>query len=207
MSDEYDVKIIHDGKPLVKGKISEWVYEDFIDEANYCGGENLKNTLLWEATYERGFVCKYEGYWLAFAYWLGDPYYLGAFEYDEVFKPEESPYHEYYHEVMSSIDNRPVPEAIELLAKVYLDPRAKNRTTKAQKKMAEDKEAKKWLADYWEYVCWNEHGNQASLEEVQWYGMVDTILDPEYVHEYLEDRPDLLESLDKLHAKYKRYAE
>lgn len=53
-------------------------------------------------------------------------------------------------------------------------------------RVANDEEALRWLDDYWQYVRWNEHGNQASIEEVGGFvGFAHTFDNAEYYLDYL----------------------
>lgn len=66
-------------------------------------------------------------------------------------------------------------------------------------RVADDREALEWLDDYWEYVKWNEHGNESSIDEVGGFkGFAYTVTDSDYVEatlDYLiyEDDPELID--------------
>ncbi len=62
------------------------------------------------------------------------------------------------------------------------------------RKIAEDDGAVGWLADYWNFVMWNEHGNEPSLSEIGFSGLADVFRDPEYAYGYIigEDPDDVL---------------
>lgn len=79
--------------------------------------------------------------------------------------------------------------------------------------IANDKEALAWLDDYWEYVCWNERGNEPSMDEVGGFkGMVEYITDPEmagraidylqYDDEIDEDAQNLIDRLKQITSRY-----
>ncbi len=80
------------------------------------------------------------------------------------------------------------------------------------RRIAESEEALIYFERYWEYVRWNEHGNEAALGfEVTYENLVEDIIDPEYARGYLvpedlEDAErgarDLCEELNRLHKKY-----
>lgn len=53
--------------------------------------------------------------------------------------------------------------------------------------VANDREALEWLDDYWEYVKWNEHGNESSIDEVGGFrGFARTVTDSDYVDSTLD---------------------
>ena len=66
-------------------------------------------------------------------------------------------------------------------------------------RVADDSEALEWLDDYWEYVKWNEHGNESSIDEVGGFkGFARTVTDSDYVEATLnyliyEDDPELID--------------
>lgn len=66
-------------------------------------------------------------------------------------------------------------------------------------RVADDRQALEWLDDYWEYVKWNEHGNESSIDEVGGFrGLARTVTDSDYVDstlDYLiyEDDPNLID--------------
>lgn len=46
-------------------------------------------------------------------------------------------------------------------------------------RIAQDEEAMRFFVDYWDYVRWNEHGNEATLgDDVTFYDFVDMIAFP-----------------------------
>jgi hypothetical protein len=80
--------LVWNGKRYSAGKpIPESVYEEFIDFA-YGRGDDLRDTLLWDSSYERGFTCP-DGYGniYALAVKRGTAYYLGRFDAGEVYGP------------------------------------------------------------------------------------------------------------------------
>ena len=202
--------MIYKGKKIRPGVVDEWLYEDFIDIA-YGRGENLKNTLLWKDSYERGFICPDgNGKWLAFAYDGRNHLYLGTFTYDEMFAPEEEDWYEYSERKFADADRKPSPEAVDILRSLYLDER-NGRPDPRLKKIANDPACLKWFSDYWDYVRWNEHGNECSLSEVGFEGFADCILNPDHYLEYLlpegdetDDGKILAEKLKLLHRRYCR---
>ena len=192
-------------------EIPEDVYEDFIDIA-YGRGENLKDTKLWKDSYRFGFVCPDgNGKWLGFAN-DGERYlFLGTYSDEDVFQPEEEGWYELQERLMEDIDSKPSSEAVDILRRIYLDPRCRTDWTEEGLRMADDPECMKWFSDYWDYVRWCEHGNECSLSEVQFKGFVETVMDPEYVLEYLLPEGDetdtgreLAERLRKLNKRYAR---
>ena len=66
-------------------------------------------------------------------------------------------------------------------------------------RVADDRQALEWLDDYWEYVKWNEHGNESSIDEVGGFrGLARTVTDSDYVDSTLnyliyEDDPNLID--------------
>jgi hypothetical protein len=200
--------MIHCGKEYRPGFIPEAVYEDYIDIA-YGRGEDLRNTLLWKDSYERGFVCP-DGYgkWLAFAYDGKRHLFLGTFPEEKVFPHEEEDWYDYRERMFAEADRKPSPQAVDILRSLYLDGR-NGRPDPRLVSMAKDPACLKWFSDYWDYVRWNEHGNECSLSEVGFEGFADCILDPEPYLEYLlpegdetDDGKILAEKLKLLHRRY-----
>lgn len=194
--------LMHKGRRVDKGPISEHVYEDFIDRA-YGLGYDLRETKIWAPNMERGFVFPNDEGYHVFAYVNGRPYYAGAYSYEELFDEEES-WTEKTDRLYSEADRAPSSEAIDILRSIYLDDNSKDEWTPEGLRMAQDEEALRWMADYWSYVRWNEHGNECCLSEVGFQGMVDSIMDPSYVIEYLEDEEELIRRLRALNRKYGR---
>lgn len=200
------------GKEYRKGQIiSEEMYEDFIDIA--CGrGEGLTGTRLWNDRYKKGFVCPdEEGNWIGFAYDGSRYYFLGTFSEDEVFYPDEEDFYDFRERRMSEADSLPSVEALEVLRSLYLDPRSRKDWTDEGLRMAEDPECLRWFSEYWDYVRWCEHGNECSLSEIGFQGFADTILEPEYVLDYLlydgegdRESRGLAERLRLLNERYGR---
>lgn len=194
------------------GTVSEWVYEEYIDRA-YGRGEDLRNTVLWKDSYERGFVCPdEEGGWLAFAYDGRDHFFLGRFG-NEIFPPEEEDIYDREERILGEADRASPEKAIAILRDLYLDPDFRDETTPEGIAIANDPECVKWISDYWAYICWNEHGNQCLPSEVRFGGFVEDILDPSNALEYLmPDGEDysvpkavsLAGTLKKLHRRYAR---
>ena len=193
--------MIHKGMEYRPGEIDEMLYEDFIDIA-YGIGDDLRNTKLWRPEYRYGFVCPdEEGGWCAFAYDGSRHLFLGTFATEQVFGPEEEDWYDYRERMYSEADRAPSSEAIEILRKLYLDPRNKVEWSDVGQRIANDGECIRFLTDYWDYVRWCEHGNECSLSEIEFSGFIDSILEPEYVLDYLQD-DDLKKRLRKLHRKY-----
>ena len=194
------------------GMISESIYEKYIDRA-YGRGEDLRETKLWRPQYERGFVCPDErGGWLAFAY-DGKRYrFLGTYGSDDVFEEEEEDPGDRLERMLSEADRASASAGIDILREIYLDPDLGQSTTSVGLRIAADPECIRWMKDYWNYVKWNEHGNEASLSEIGFEGFVQDILDPSYVTEYLlNDFPfsskraiDLADRLKVLNRRYSR---
>lgn len=200
--------MIHRGKTVRPGFIPEDLYEDFIDIA-YGRGEDLRETLLWKDSYERGFVCP-DGnkLWLAFAYDGKRHLFLGTYAFEAVFPPEEEDWYDYRERRMSEADRLPSSEAVDILRSLYLDER-NGRPDSRLVRMANDPACLKWFSDYWAYVRWCEHGNECSLSEVGFEGFADCILDPGPYLEYLLPEGDetdegkiLAEELKLLHRRY-----
>ena len=201
--------MIWKGRAYRKGQIiSEQMYEEFIDIA--CGrGEGLKGTRLWKGSYERGFVCPdEEGNWIGFAYDGSRYHFLGTFSAEEVFYPEEEYWYDYSERRLSEADSLPSVEAMDILRELYLDPRSKDDWTDEGLRMASDPECMGWFSDYWDYVRWCEHGNECSLSEVEFKGFVESVMNPQYVLEYLlndsDERSEMLS--ERLRALNSRYA-
>lgn len=78
--------------------------------------------------------------------------------------------------------------------------------------IATDVSAMKFFMDYWTFVRWNEHGNEANLgDEVTFGDFVDMVLCPEPTYDYLmpdgyewadERERELAQRLETLSKKY-----
>ena len=200
------------GKRYSAGQeISEWLYEDFIDFA-YGRGSNLRDTKLWKDSYSYGFVCPdEEGNWIGFAFDGTKHIFLGTFDEEDVFFPEVEDFIDYRERRMREADRLPSVEALEVLRSLYLDPESKDDWTEQGLRIAEDPECMRWFSDYWEYVRLCEHGNECSLSEIGFQGFVDTVLEPEYVLDYLlydgegdRESRGLAERLRMLNKRYGR---
>ncbi len=196
------------GKEFKPGPIPEDVYEDFIDIA-YGRGDNLKVTKLWKRSYVRGFVCP-DGYnkWMAFAYDGRRYLFLGTFSYDEVFAPEEEDWNAYQEWMLSNADRSPSTEAVNVIRALYLDDHNRDIRRPIGEKIFNDQGCLTWFAKYWDYVRWNEHGNECSLSEVGFDGFIDTFLNPDPYIEYLlppgdedERGKELAAGLMKIHRR------
>ena len=201
--------MIWKGKEYRPGPIiSEWVYEDFIDIA-YGRGSNLKDTTLWKDSYRYGFVCPdEEGGFMAFAYDGRNYRFLGTFD-SSIFPEEEEDWYDYQDRMFSEADRSPSDKAVDILRRLYLDANNRQEQTAVGLEIAKDPECLRYMADYWSYVRWCEHGNECSLSEVRFEGLVNDILDPTYVLEYLSNDEDSKEArrLEKVLRKLnKRYS-
>ncbi len=75
--------------------------------------------------------------------------------------------------------DRACPAAgIEILREVYLGDTRGSDPVGAR--IAGDEEALDFFADYWEYVHWNDRGNEPALSEVMFEGFIDMLLRPEH---------------------------
>ncbi len=201
----------YEGKTLKRGEISEWAYEHFIDVA-YGRGANLKDTKLWKPGYVRGFVCPDDnGGYFAFAYDGEKHLYLGDFKHSQVFEDEGEDKYDKEERMLREADRSNVIEAIDILRSLYLDPDFKELTTPEGMKIAGDPDCIKWMSDYWNYVKWNEHGNECSISEVRFEGFCEDLIDPSNAIEYLmPDGPkyaddtakELAERLTRLNKKH-----
>ncbi len=82
------------------------------------------------------------------------------------------------------------------------------------KKIAYDKEVFDWYTDYWNFIKWNEHGNEPGLSELATDGdFANSLMEIESgyagdIHEYLDDYYDdsdgkkLSDRLDAIEKKY-----
>lgn len=60
-----------------------------------------------------------------------------------------------------------------------------------------------WINDYWDFVCWNEHGNECALTEIDFYEMLCDIIayesDRYNTRDYLTDyNPDSIARMDQI---------
>lgn len=164
--------------------VPEELYEDFIDRA-YGQGTNLKDTLLWKDQYERGFTSPDgNGGWYAFAYDGRKYLYLGSFSEEEII--DDFPDWEDYREEMEmKADVSKPKEAIRILRELYLDVNSQREWTGKGRLIADDTDCIDWFVDYWTFVRWNEHGNQCNISEIGFSGLIDMIVNPDEVSEYL----------------------
>ena len=196
--------LVWNGKRYSAGKeIPESVYEEFIDFA-YGRGDDLRDTLLWDCSYERGFTCPDgSGGLYAFAVKNGKTYYLGRFGPGDAYGPPS--WDGLKEELLDRADRSDSATGLAYLREIYLHPG--EGASHVGMKIADDPEAMKFFADYWNYVRWNEHGNEPALSEVGFGGFVEMILDPGHFLEYLSNDPSnrsrtLSDELVRLHAKY-----
>lgn len=186
--------------------IPEDLYEEYIDRA-YGRGMSLRDTLIWNDRYERGFVTPdWEGGWYAFAYDGRKHYYLGQFGSEQLI-PDEDSWEDHEYEMLLKADTSVPKEAIGILKDLYLDGRSDSRPSRTDLAIAGDEECIRWFIDYWTFVRWNEHGNQCSVSEIGFDGFIGMILRPAPVSEYLKEADcDTARELDrrlaKLHRKY-----
>ena len=81
---------------------------------------------------------------------------------------------------------------------------------------ARDADCFNWICDYWNYVKWNEHGNECNFFDAGGYGgFLDQILDPDAMNDAIEYLlPDgripgyerAMELADRLLALHEKYA-
>jgi hypothetical protein len=194
------------------GIISEWDYEEYIDRA-YGRGADLRETKLWKPAYERGFVCPDDnGGWLAFAYDGRRYRFLGTYGFDDVFEAEKEDPYEKRERLLLEADTSSVPKGIDILRRLYTDPDFRQEATSVGLKIAQDDECIVWICDYWDYVKWNEHGNECALSEAGFGSFVEDILDPHYALEYLmpegREKAGTEEKLlaDRLMVLHRRYS-
>ena len=103
--------------------------------------------------------------------------------------------------------------AMDLLQFAFLLPG--KRVPAPYKKVARDGDCFAWICDYWDYVKWNEHGNECNFYDAGGYGgFLDQILDPDAMNdtiEYLlpdgripgyERAMELADRLMELHDRY-----
>lgn len=196
--------IWHEKRYAAGKEIPESVYEQFIDFA-YGRGDDLRDTLLWDSSYERGFTCPDgTGGLYAFAVKKGTCYYLGRFGPGDVYGPPS--WDGLKEELLDRADRSDSFTGISLLRDLYLHYPLMG-CTDVGMALAGDPEAMRFFADYWDYVRWNEHGNEPALSEVGFGGFVEMILDPGHFLEYLSNDPSnrsrtLSDELVRLHAKY-----
>lgn len=208
------VKLEYNGKFYSPGQfIPEWLYEDYIDYANYNGGSDLKETLIWDPNkYKRGFVTRNpEGNNnIALALRNDGKYvFIGEFDDDELFEEDEA---DVYSELIEKADKASPREGIDILRRIYLE---MDEPTEAGRVIANDPDCIQLFKDYWAYVCWSEHGNQCCLSEIMLDGFISDILDPSYVIDYLlyddekkidKDAKNLIDRYRAMHKKYIRFS-
>ena len=103
--------------------------------------------------------------------------------------------------------------AMDLLQFAYLLPG--KRIPALEKKAARDSDCFAWICDYWDYVKWNEHGNECNFYDAGGYGgFLNQILDQDAMNdtiEYLlpegripgyERAVELADGLIALHERY-----
>lgn len=203
--------LIWKGERYLPGPISEWVYEDFIDVA-YGRGGSLKDTAFyWNDEYVRGFWTPSEdGDYIAFAVDRNDRcHYLGRFTADELFGTEEPDWEDVKWDLYDDADRLNDCRGIAILRDIYFDPREAGNRTPEVDKIAMDDECIRWYCDYWDFVTWNEHGNEANLTECSTMpDIANAIHEPEYILEYLDPDGNFTRDDDpELYDRMKRLAE
>ena len=104
--------------------------------------------------------------------------------------------------------------AMNILRYLYCMPDNRD-ATPIGKAIARDEDCFNWICDYWDYVKWNEHGNECNFWEAGGYGgFLDQILDPDAMNDtidYLlpdgripgyERAIELADRLMELHERY-----
>ncbi|MBE6526363.1 MAG: hypothetical protein E7Z63_01135 [Thermoplasmata archaeon] len=197
--------------------ISEEMYEDFIDMANYYGGGDLRDTPLWgnvivhdkSSKYipiprmERGFYVNVRSDEAATFCRMNS----GTYVFLGMYNPMDLlDWYDYKDAKLREAEKtRDTRKAFGILADLYKDPRNTD-ATPVGLAIADSKGIINALADYWAYVKWNEHGNEASLVELGGLdGFIDIVLDPEVVKDYLmpdgdDSDPDAVAIYDRLVA-------
>lgn len=186
--------------------IPEEMYEDLIDRA-YGSGMNLRDTLIWNDRYERGFALPDgRGMWDALVFDGRRHRYLGRFVKEQLVSDKED-WEDRESEMLLKADVSRPRDAIAILRDLYLDPRSGNRPTGKERMIADDADCIRWFVDYWTFVRWNERGNECAVSEVGFDGFADMILHPSQVSEYLKANDcdksrDLIRRLSVLNKRY-----
>lgn len=168
-------------------------------------GFDLKETKLWNRSYEEGFVSPdTSGKWRAFARYKGEQYEeLGLFSAEDVFTVDD--WDDFRDMMYSCADICSLSyETIAILCCLYMDPRNDNRS-RLGVELANDRAFFDWAEDYWSFIKWNEHGNQPSVFDFDgWDGFVGAVQYPEDYVENLRDsgNNDLAARLLAFHKKY-----
>lgn len=186
--------------------IPEELYEDYIDRA-YGRGMGLRDTLIWNDRFERGFASPDdEGGWYAFAFDGSRYVYLGQFTTEQLV-PEGADWDDHEYEMLLKADTSIPRDAIPILRELFLDSRSGEHPNATELAIANDDECIQWMIDYWTFVRWNERGNECMISEVGFRGFIDTILHPSEVSEYLKEADcDSAKDLDRrLSRLCKRY--
>jgi hypothetical protein len=80
--------------------------------------------------------------------------------------------------LLEEADRGSIPAGIEILKEVYLgDTRGAD---PVGARIANDPEAMDFFADYWEFVHWDCRGNEPTLSEVMFEGLIDMLMRPEH---------------------------
>lgn len=183
--------------------IPEELYEEYIDRA-YGRGMNLRDTMIWNDRYIRGFALPDDNCgWLAFAY-DGKLYtYLGCFDKEQL--DPDTPEEDKEYELILKANASPPEVSIPILRDLYLC--SGEKISSVESAISHDDDCINWFIDYWNFVKWYERGNECMISEVGFEGFIETILDPEDVSSYLKDADcnnaiELDKRLSKLHKRY-----
>ena len=154
-------------------------------------------------TYAQGFAKFTDRGWDVYVQEGKNFLYLGRFG-NGILRDVNDDWYFYREKRMTDADSLPSKEAIGLLRDIYVDPDNREEWSEIGLTIAADKECLDYFADYWSYLRWNEHGNECSLAEVGFGGLVNDIIDPWYVLDYLGEEEGLKDRLVELHMRYSR---
>ena len=98
-------------------------------------------------------------------------------EYEDVYDRKDR--------LLRKADSMSTEDAIMTIRGIYLEPELRRFATEKGLEIADDPDCIRWFIDYWDYVRWNEHGNEASFQEMEFDSFVDTIGRPWFAIGYL----------------------
>lgn len=170
----------------------------------YRRGFDLEDTALWKKSYVGGYVYPNpSGEWDAYADDGKKLKFIGTFPAIQVFKTADD-WYDFYDMMLLCADIKPTAESIDILRCVYMDPR-NDTTFPFGVAVAIDPVCTEWFVDYWDFIRFNEHGNEASFFDLGGFkAFVDTIHYPAQTLEYLYDagEDELAERLIEISRRY-----
>ena len=170
----------------------------------YKRGFDLKDTALWKRSYVGGYVYpNVSGEWDAYADDGKKMQYIGSYPATQIFQKADD-WYDFCDMMLSCADIKPTAESIDILRCVYMDPR-NDATSPFGVAVAIDPVCTEFFVDYWDFIRFNEHGNEASFNDIGGFkGLSDIIRYPAETLDYLYDagEDELAKRLIEISRRY-----